>query len=146
MLGSVLCIAMGAAMKPLAAFVVPSLLVIAAAMPCVASDETRTIASCVSHESLQFKSGDARAMLDEADRELVSAAMLERYPVLQGDSFTPTHIILWQRQGGELLYVTLLANPQKPGDMCFTATFSASRFEFTQMLQKKYFVSGLKQA
>jgi hypothetical protein len=133
-------------MKLLAVFLVSPLLCIAAAMPASATNEARTIASCVSHEALQFKSGDASAVLDDADRDFVSAAMLERYPVLQRDGFVPTHIILWQRQGGELLYVTLLANPQRPSEMCFTATFSASRFDFTQSLQRKYFLPGLKQA
>ena len=84
-------------------------------------------------------------MLDDPDFEFVNAAMLERYPVLQRDSFTPTHIFLWQKQGGELLYVALLANPRQPSEMCFTATFSASRFDFTQSLQRKYFVPSLKQ-
>ncbi len=133
-------------MKRFAAFLVPPLLGIAAAMPCGAVDEPRTIASCVSQEALQFKRGDATVLLDDADRDFVNAAMLERYPVLQRDGFVPTHIILWQRQGGELLYVTLLANPQQPSEMCFTATFSASRFDFTQSLQRKYFLPGLKQA
>jgi len=137
-------------MKHLAASVVPSLLFVAAAIPGWAHDEVRTaprtIASCVSHESLEFGSGDASAMLDDSDRELVNTAMLARYPVLQRDGFMPSHIILWQKQGGDLLYVTLLANPQKPSELCFTATFSASRFDFTQTLQRKYFVSGLRQA
>ncbi len=137
-------------MQKLAAFVVPALLIAAAATPCRAKDEVRTptgtIASCVSHESLEFHSGDASALLDDPDRQLVNSAVLERYPVLQRDGFTPSHIMLWQKQGGELLYVALLANPQQPNQMCFTATFSARRFDFTQSLQRKYFVPGLKQA
>jgi hypothetical protein len=133
---------MGAAMMHLAAFVVRSLLIVAGVLPAAAKEEPstqpRTIASCVSDQALEFRSGDASVMLDDSDRELVNAAMLERYPVLQRDSFTPSHILLWQKQGGELLYVTLLANPQKPSEMCFTATFSATRFEFTQSLLRKY--------
>ena len=135
-------------MKHLAAsvFVVISLLFIATAPPTAAKDGAQVIASCVSQASIELGTGDISAMLDDTDRDLVNSAMLERYPVLQRDGFMPSHILLWQKSGGELLYVALLANPQRPSEMCFTATFSATRFDFTQSLQRKYFVPGLKQA
>ena len=135
-------------MKQFAAllFVVTSLPVLVTSPPSAANDGPRTIVSCISQTSIELGNGDSSAMLDDTDRDRVHDAMRERYPVLQRDGFTPSHILLWQKQGGELLYVTLLANPQRPSELCFTATFSASRFDFTQALQRKYFVSGLKQA
>jgi hypothetical protein len=48
-------------------------------------------------------------------------------------------LLLWQKRGGETLYVALLPNPQKPSEACFTATFAAARFDMTLLLKRKYF-------
>lgn len=102
------------------------------------------IASCVSPQALRFESGDVNAVLDDGDRDAVAAAMAERYPMLQRDGFAPAHIVLWQKKGGELLFVSLKSREDAPGEMCFTATFAAARFEFTPHLLMKYFFGSLR--
>jgi hypothetical protein len=111
----------------------------AADLPPFGRSEGAAIESCVSHEAIRFRSGEQRALLDEPDRRQVHAAMLVRYPILQRDGFEPSYIVLWQKQGSDWLYVTLLANGDKPSEVCFTATFAAGAFEFTGPLLKKYF-------
>lgn len=104
---------------------------------------TRTlIESCVSHDTIEFSIGHNSALLDAEDRLQVSAAMLRRYPMLQADGFAPSHVLLWRRPDADWLFVTLLANPQKPSEVCFTATFAAAVFEQTPGLLKKYFASA----
>ena len=100
------------------------------------------IESCVSHDTIEFSIGHNSALLDAEDHLQVSAAMLRRYPVLQADGFAPSHLLLWRRPGADWLFVALLANPHKPSEVCFTATFSAGVFELTPGLLKKYFVSA----
>jgi hypothetical protein len=97
------------------------------------------IESCVSSQALQFHRDDARAVLDGDDHRQVQAQMQARYPVLGRDGFEPSHIVLWQREGREWLYVTLLENPSRPGELCFTATFTASALAITPTLLSKYF-------
>jgi len=43
------------------------------------------------------------------------------------------------KDGAEWLYVTLLVNPAKPGEVCFTASFVAARLAVTPAMLKKYF-------
>lgn len=100
-----------------------------------------SIESCVSHDTLEFSIGHNSALLDAEDRLQVSVALLQRYPMLQTDGFAPSHLLLWRRPGAEWVYVALLANPDKPSEMCFTATFAAGVFEQTPRLLKKYFAS-----
>jgi hypothetical protein len=69
----------------------------------------------------------------------VGAALTRRYPVLDRDGLLPDAIVLWRKPVDGWLYVTLLANPAKPSDVCFTATFAASLFELTAALLSKYF-------
>lgn len=97
------------------------------------------IESCVSQQALQFHRDDARAVLDGDDHRQVQAQMQARYPVLGRDGFEPSHIVLWHREGREWLYVTLLENPARPGELCFTATFTASALSITPTLLGKYF-------
>lgn len=100
------------------------------------------IESCVSHDTIEFSIGHNSVLLDAEDRLQVSAAMLLRYPMLQADGFAPSHVLLWRRPNTDWLFVTLLANPQKPSEVCFTATFAAAVFEQTPGLLKKYFASA----
>jgi hypothetical protein len=100
------------------------------------------IESCVSHDSIEFSIGHNSALLDDEDRLLVSAAMRQRYPMLRADGFAPSHVMLWRKPGADWLFVTLLTNPEKAGEMCFTATFAAAGFELTPRLLQKYFVSA----
>lgn len=100
------------------------------------------IESCVSHDAIEFSIGQNSALLDAGDRLQVTVAMQRRYPALQADGFAPSHLLLWRRPGADWLFVALLANPDKPSEVCFTATFSAGVFELTPVLLKKYFVSA----
>ena len=100
------------------------------------------IESCVSHDAIEFSIGHNSALLDAGDRLQVTVAMQQRYPMLQADGFAPSHVMLWRRPGADWLFVALLANPHKPGEVCFTATFSAAAFALTPVLLKKYFASA----
>lgn len=100
------------------------------------------IESCVSHDAIEFSIGHNSALLDAGDRLQITAAMQQRYPMLHADGFAPSHLLLWRRPGADWLFVALLANPHKPSEVCFTATFSAAVFELTPVLLKKYFASA----
>ena len=77
-------------------------------------------------------------MLDAADHRMVRAEMVRRYPVIETDGFPSTRTILWQQRSGELLYIAVIDPPAPPGEACFTATFSADRFDVTPRLRGKY--------
>jgi hypothetical protein len=98
------------------------------------------IANCVSSEHLQIADADRSALLDPPDRAQVSAAMLQQYPMLARDQFLPSQIVLWQKPGGDWLYVTLVPAPDDAAQLCVNATFSADSFELTPPLLDKYFV------
>ena len=102
-----------------------------------------TIESCVGGASIQFRPADRRVWLEAADAAAVGSALTRRYPVLDRDGLLPDAIVLWRKPVDGWLYVTLLANPAKPADVCFTATFAASRFELTAALLIKYFGVGV---
>ena len=101
-----------------------------------------TIESCVGGAPIRFRPDDRRAWLEAADAAAVGAALTRRYPVLDRDGLLPDAIVLWRKPVDGWLYVTLLSNPAKPTDVCFTATFAASRFEPTAALLVKYFGAG----
>ena len=113
----------------------------------VAHDQSPTprppaaIENCVSRESIAFARGDQSAVLDEADHRTVSAVISRLYPIVERDGLAPARLLLWQKRGGETLYVALLPNPQKPSEACFTATFAAARFDMTLLLKRKYFAA-----
>jgi hypothetical protein len=95
--------------------------------------------NCVTGPSIGIGATDKRAVLDDSDRDAVQAAIVARYPKLEGDGFAPAHVLLWQRSPDEWLYVNLMLRSSNPDTFCFTATFAAKRFEFTEPLIKKYF-------
>jgi len=97
------------------------------------------IESCVNESAIRFEPGDRRDTLDPTDAAAVAKALLRRYPAVGQDGFAPDHIVLWRKPGAGWLYVTLIANPAKAEEVCFTASFVAERFEFTGALVKKYF-------
>ncbi len=101
------------------------------------------IESCVDQATIRFGADERRAILDAADAATVRSAILGRYPVLGQDGFEPQIIVLWRKPDEGWLYVTLLADPDKPSEVCFTATFTASRFELTAPLLTKYFGTGV---
>ena len=97
-----------------------------------------TLENCVSHDFIRFGSDDQSAVLDEGDHRKVRAEMIKRYPVIENDGFPTSRMVLWQRGSGELLYVAVIDNPNKPGESCFSATFAAERFDLTLLLRRKY--------
>ena len=128
-----------------------SLLVAVATGGVDAREETRplpggraaTIESCVGGTPITFRPDDRRVWLEAVDAAAVASALTRRYPVLDRDGLLPDAIVLWRKPVDGWLFVTLLANPGKPADVCFTATFSASRFELTAPLLVKYFGAGV---
>jgi len=59
--------------------------------------------------------------------------------MLERDGFAPSHLLLWDRPGGGWIYVAVIENPERAGDLCFTATVSAGTVPVTRTLMKKYF-------
>ena len=112
-----------------------------------ARDEARPLAaavadaieSCVDTATIRFATGDRHALLDEADADAVGTAILTRYPMVSQDGFEPSGLVLWQKPDAGWVYIALLANPSKPSQVCFTATFAAGRFGITAALLQKYF-------
>ena len=115
--------------------------------PAIARDEPRPFAaaigdaieSCVDSTTLRFGKGERRAILDSEDTEVVGEALMRRYPAFAQVGFAPQAIVLWRKPGADWLYVTLLVNPGKPGEVCFTASFVAARIDITPVMLKKYF-------
>ena len=118
-----------------------------AATPADGRDEPRAVAaaigdeieSCVDHSALRFGPGELRAVLDGADTAIVGEALLRRYPAFAQSGLAPQAIVLWRKPGAEWLYLTLLVNPAKPGEVCFTASFVAARIAATPAMLRKYF-------
>ena len=102
-----------------------------------------TIESCVGGSPIQFRPDDRRVWLEAVDAAAVGSALTRRYPMLDRDGLLPDGIVLWRKPVDGWLFVTLLANPGTPADVCFTATFAASRFELTAPLLIKYFGAGV---
>lgn len=99
------------------------------------------IESCVSDDWIHFDKDDQSAVLDETDHRRVRAEMIRRYPVIENDGFPTSRLILWQRHSGDLLYIAVIDNPNKPGESCFSATFAADRFDLTLLLRRKYLLA-----
>lgn len=124
-----------------------SLLAAALAGSARARDEERPVAaaignaieSCVDKSVIRFRKDDRHVVLDAADTAAVSAALVRRYPMVQRDGLAPQRVILWRKPETGWLYVALLVNLARPGEVCFTATFSAGRFELTSSVIEKYF-------
>lgn len=100
---------------------------------------SESIESCVDTATIRFGSSEPHALLDQADTAQVAAALIARYPLISQDGFEPSGVVLWRKPDAGWVYVALLANPDKPAQVCFTATFAAGRFELTAGLMKKYF-------
>ena len=98
-----------------------------------------TIESCVDRQPIRFRADERRVVLDAADAATVSAALIQRYPMLERDGLAPQRILLWRKAGAEWIYVALLENPAKAGDVCFTATIRAGSLNGTKALLRKYF-------
>jgi hypothetical protein len=108
----------------------------------VATTITDAIESCVDKSSIRFGPGDRRAFLESTDTAAVSAAITRRYPMIEQDGLTPQSHVLWRQPEFGWVYVALLVNPAKAGEVCFTASFGADKFEMTTTLIDKYFGAG----
>lgn len=102
-------------------------------------DGVVAIESCVSDARIAFGREDLRAVLDEDERQVVHAQLMQRYPAAQRVGVDPTHLVLWQQAGGAWLYVALLQHPRQADRWCFTASFVAGGVERTTALLRKYF-------
>ena len=116
----------------------------------LARDEARPLAaaiasaieSCVDSSAIRFAEQDKRVLLQAADANAVGAAIVRRYPMVEHDDLTPQGIVLWRQPKFGWVYVTLLVNPAKAGEVCFTGSFGADKFEMTPALLDKYFGAG----
>jgi len=115
------------------------LVIAAAALAAVPAARALVIESCVSADALSIASADRHAFVDEADRADVAAAIAGRFPLLQRDGFEPSRLLLWERPGSGWVYVAVIENPEKRGEMCFTATVTAATVGITREVLKKYF-------
>jgi hypothetical protein len=97
------------------------------------------IESCVDRTTLRFGKDERRAILDATDTETVGEALARRYPAFAQSGLAPQAIVLWRKPGADWLYITLLINPGKPGEVCFTASFVAAKVAITPVMLKKYF-------
>ena len=98
-----------------------------------------TIESCVSTDALQIGGAERHAWLDDSDLRAASSAIAQRFPLLARDGFEPSRLLLWDRPGGGWIYVAVIENPERAGEMCFTATISAGTVALTKDLLRKYF-------
>lgn len=99
-----------------------------------------TLETCVGAERYQLNAGSDSVVLDDADRDGVQAALLERYPAFGRDGSTLSAIVLWRRPDVGWVYLALKTHPDKPGKVCSAASFSAGVFGFSAELQRKYFL------
>lgn len=125
----------------------PVVLAALLARPADARDEPRPVVaaigdrieSCVDTSALRFASGERRVLLDAKDTTALGEAFVRRYPAFAQTSSPPQHVVMWEKPGNGWVYVALLVNPGKPGEVCFTASFAAERFGMSGALKKKYF-------
>ena len=101
------------------------------------------IEHCVGGPAIRFEPGARRALLDPSDAADVSAALVQRYPIVARDGLEPERIVLWRDPRAGWLYVALVTNPDDAEQVCFTATFSANRLPVTSPLLVKYFGAGI---
>ena len=111
---------------------------VGAAQADVIEPAAKPIESCVSSSAIVFGAADQHVTLEPDDAERVHAEMLRRYPMLQQHGFPVSKIMLWHKVGGESVFVTLLDHPSRADETCFTATFSAARFDGIAELKRKY--------
>jgi hypothetical protein len=105
--------------------------------------DAATIEHCVGGPAIRFEPGARRALLEPTDAADVSAALMQRYPIVAHDGLAPERIVLWRDPRAGWLYVALVSNPEDAEEVCFTATFSASRLAVTSPLIVKYFGASI---
>jgi hypothetical protein len=116
-------------------------LVVAAAawLAAASAAQALVLESCVSSDALNVAAADRHVFIEDADLADVASAIAARFPLLQRDGFEPSRLLLWERPGSGWLYVAVIENPQKRGEMCFTATVTAATVGITREVLKKYF-------
>lgn len=98
------------------------------------------IESCVSPDHYTLARGDPWVLLTDAESGTVFEQTVQRYPALMQQGVMPSHIVLWRRpDSAAWIYVLLLADPARTGQMCFTATVVARPLAATAGLLQKYF-------
>lgn len=97
------------------------------------------VESCVSPDSIALQRSDPWVALNEVERNSVFEQMMRRYPALQRDGLVPSQIVLWRPPGRSWVYVTMLSNPARADQACFTATVTAQALDITTGLLQKYF-------
>jgi hypothetical protein len=97
------------------------------------------VESCVSPDSIALQRSDPWVALTDSERAGVFEQMMRRYPALQRDGLVPAQIVLWRPPGRAWVYVTMLANPARADQACFTATVTANALDITTALLQKYF-------
>jgi hypothetical protein len=94
------------------------------------------LASCVTGSPpLRVAAAAERAVLDAADRRRLHEAAATRYPLYQRSGMAPAQVLLLRRGGG-WQYVTLWHDGA--AGLCFSAVFTAERFDFTPGWITKY--------
>jgi hypothetical protein len=97
------------------------------------------VESCVSPDSIVLQRSDPWVALNDSERAGVFEQMMRRYPALQRDGLVPAQIVLWRPPGRSWVYVTMLSNPARADQACFTATVTAQALDMTTALLQKYF-------
>ena len=117
---------------------------VASAQPLPGPGIAASLPNCVSDSRLDFGAADERVLLDDEERVGMGALMQQRYPVLAG--FAPDAVVLWRQRGADWLYVALTKSERVPGGWCVSASFTASAFDVTPALLRKYFFRGTGQS
>jgi hypothetical protein len=115
------------------------LLIGAALVAAASAAQALVLENCISADALNVASGDRHAFVEPGDVAGIAAAIAERFPLLQRDGFEPSRLLLWERPGAGWVYVAVIENPHKRGEMCFTATITAGTVAITRDVLKKYF-------
>ncbi|HEX3142118.1 MAG TPA: hypothetical protein VHQ87_18820 [Rhizobacter sp.] len=98
------------------------------------------IENCITpSDTLSFRPGDNGSLLDEVDRFQVAAEIVRRYPMIERDGLYPSAIALWRRKDGDWVFATMIARPEPPHPLCFTANVAISEVQIAPALLKKYF-------
>lgn len=102
-------------------------------------DKAWVVESCVSPDRIVLQRSDPWVALNDGERASVFEQMMRRYPALQRDGLLPAQIVLWRPPGKAWIYVTMLTNPERADQACFTATVTAQALDITTALLQKYF-------
>lgn len=110
-----------------------------------AAPEARVgVENCIGSDRLAMHFGEDAAVLDAEDHAGMRGLIASRYSALGAGGFEPLQLVLWRRPGGDWVYVAIVANGQKPGGVCFSATIAAQPFPESNALRRKYKLGGTR--